>query len=168
MSPPEYRFEPLGAQHDRAAFSCGEEALDRYLRQQARQDMVKNVAQVFVLVHQPTSHLTGFYTLSAFSVRGSDLPDEVARRLPRYPLIPATLLGRLAVDQRDRGQGLGGVLLVNALRRARDASQLVASVAVIVDAKSDQARSFYEHYQFRPFRNDQHRLFLPMGVITEL
>jgi GNAT superfamily N-acetyltransferase len=168
LSTPEYQFEPLGKHHDRAAFSCGDEALDHYLQRQARQDMAKNVAQVFVLVHRPTMQLAGFYTLSAFSVRATELPEDVARQLPRYPLIPATILGRLAIDQRYRGQGLGGVLLLNALRRARDASQLVASIAVVVDAKSDEARSFYEHYQFRRFISDEHRLFLPIGVIQSL
>jgi GNAT superfamily N-acetyltransferase len=165
VSTPEYQFEPLGKQHNRAAFSCGDEALDRYLRQQTRQDMTKNVAQVFVLVHRPTEQLAGFYTLSAFSVQAAELPEDVARQLPRYPLIPATMLGRLAVDQQFRGQGIGGVLLLNALRRAREASRSVASVAVIVDAKNDQARSFYEHYDFQRFISDEYRLFLPMGAI---
>ncbi len=130
--------------------------------------MVKNVAQVFVLLHRPTMHIAGFYTLSAFSVRAAELPEAIARQLPRYPLIPATMLGRLAVDQRYRGQGLGGVVLLDALRRARDASQQVASVAVIVDAKSDEARSFYEHYQFMRFVSDPYRLFLPMGMLADL
>lgn len=168
MLAPEYQLESLGKHHDRATFSCGDEVLDRYLRQRARQDMAKNVAQVFVLIHRPTAQLAGFYTLSAFSVRAVDLPDHVARQLPRYPMIPATMLGRLAVDQHYRGQGLGGVLLLNALRRARDASRLVASVAVIVDAKDDQARSFYEHYQFQRFVSDDYRLFLPMGAVKDV
>lgn len=168
MTVPDYRFERLGRQHNRAAFSCGVEALDRYLQQRALPDMAKNVAQVFVLVHQATSQVAGFCTLSAFSLWASDVPDDVARRLPRYPVIPATILGRLAIDQRSRGQGLGAVLLLNALRRARDASELVALVAVIVDARSDQARKFYEHYQFRAFVSDPNRLFLPLGVIQDL
>jgi GNAT superfamily N-acetyltransferase len=168
VSTPEYRFEPLGRQHDRAAFSCGDEALDRYLRHNARQHMAKNVAQVFVLVHPPTNQLAGFYTLSAFSVRATELPEAVARQLPRYPMIPATMLGRLAVDQQYRAQGIGGVLLLNALRRAREASRSVASVAVIVDAKNDQARSFYEHYDFQRFISNAYRLFLPMGAIRDV
>lgn len=163
-----YRFELLGKQQDRTVFSCGDEALDRYLRQQARQDMEKHVAPVFVLIHTSTSQLAGFYTLSAFSIRSSELPGDVARRLPRYPMIPVTMLGRLAVDQRYRGQNLGGVLLFDALRRARDVSRTVASVAVIVDAKNDSARSFYEHYEFQRFASDEHRLFLPMGSIDDL
>lgn len=130
--------------------------------------MAKNVAQVFVLIHSATSVVAGFYTLSAFGIRAADLPEDVARQLPRYPLIPATMLGRLAVDQHYRSHGLGGVVLFDALRRARDASRTVASAAVIVDAKNEQARTFYEHYQFRRFPSDAYRLFLPMGLIREL
>jgi GNAT superfamily N-acetyltransferase len=168
VSDPAYQFELLGKHHNRAAFSSGDESLDRYLRQQARQDMSRNVAQVFVLVEPSTVQLAGFYTLSAFSVRATELPEDVARQRPRYPLIPATMLGRLAIDNRYRGQGLGGVLLLNALRRAREASRLVASVAVIVDAKNDHARSFYEHYQFQRFRSDEYRLFLPLNVVKDV
>jgi hypothetical protein len=99
--------EPLGRQHDRAAFHCGAEALDRYLKQQARQDADKRVAAPFVAVSPPNARVLGYYTLSASVLTLTDLPDELARKLPRYPQLPVTLLGRLAVDQSTKGQGLG-------------------------------------------------------------
>lgn len=130
--------------------------------------MLKNVAQAFVLTLRTTTQIAGYYTLSAFSVQATDLPPDIARRLPRYPLIPATLLGRLAVDQHYRGQGFGGILLLDALRRARDASQVIASFAVIVDAMNDRARAFYEHYQFQPITGDGLRLFIPIQTIKDI
>src|SRR5215216_3629642 len=102
-SPP--RIEPLGPQHDRAAFSCGVAALDRYLREQARQDMTRRVAAAFVLVGGRPDEIAGYYTLAATGVLLTELPAEVAKRLPRYPVVPATLLGRLAVHERHRGRG---------------------------------------------------------------
>jgi hypothetical protein len=95
--------EPLGRQHDRAAFHCGAEALDRYLKQQARQDADKRVAAPFVAVSPPNARVLGYYTLSASVLTLTDLPNELARKLPRYPQLPVTLLGRLAVDQSTKG-----------------------------------------------------------------
>ena len=95
-----------------------------------------------------------------------ELPPQTAARLPRYPLVPATLLGRLAVDRNHQGRKLGEFLLVNALRRSLAQSDEIGSVAVIVDAIDDRARSFYEHFQFIPFADQPRRLFLPMESIA--
>lgn len=162
-----YRFEPLGASHDRASFSCGVEPLDRYLRRQARQDVEKHAAAVFVLT--PDSRIVaGYYTLSACAIRLGQLPSEVARKLPRYPDVPATLIGRLAVSADHRGRRLGALLLLDALRRALEHSRSVASVAVVVDAKDEGARSFYLKYGFLPLADISNRLFLPMAAIESL
>src|SRR6266542_2950755 len=109
----DYRFEPLGKQHDRAVFACGVEALDRYFRVQAGQDSRNRITSCFVLVSGDGS-VAGYYTLSATGVALADLPPELAKKLPRYPVVPATLMGRLTVDQRQRGQGLGEFLLFDA------------------------------------------------------
>ena len=106
--------------------------------------------------------VAGYYTLSACEIEPRGLPNEIAKRLPRRPL-PATLIGRLATDLRYRGQGLGGMLLVNALTRAANASRGIGAMAVIVDAKANQARGFYERYGFQRFADDPYRLFLPMA-----
>lgn len=163
-----YRVEPLGKQHDRSAFSSGVEPLDRYLREQAGQDARRHVAVPFALCEGRSNTVLGYYTLSALSVDVGTWPEELAKKLPKYPLVPATLLGRLAVDSHLRGKGAGEHLLMDALRRALEASRQVASVAVVVDAKDDGAVSFYRHYGFIGFLDQPHRLFLPMAVIEKL
>jgi GNAT superfamily N-acetyltransferase len=163
-----YRVEPLDRKHDRKAFSSGVEPLDRYLREQAGQDARKRVAAPFVLCEGNGNAVLGYYTLSALSIDVGAWPADVARNLPRYPVIPATLLGRLAVDQSLRGKGMGGHLLMDAVRRALSASRAVASVALVVDAKDDAAIAFYRRYEFIRFADMPHRLFLPMGTIERL
>lgn len=163
----DFRVEPLGKAHDRAAFSCGIEALDNYLRKQASQDVAKRVAICFVLTPDGKT-IAGFYTLSQYSVDLEKLPEEIARRLPKYPEVPTTLLGRLAVNEQFRGQGLGEYLLLDALRRSLDQSRHVASAAVVVDAKDEAARRFYQHFGFLALPDTPNRLFLPMKTIEEL
>jgi GNAT superfamily N-acetyltransferase len=159
------RVEPLGSHHDRASFSSGVETLDRYLRSQAGQDARKNLAAPFVLVLEDGT-IGGYYTLSATAVKLTNLPDQTARRLPRYPLVPATLLGRLAVDRRFQGRGYGRFLLADALYRV--ARNEIASFAVIVDAKDESARGFYERESFLPFVDQPMKLFRPMADIKKL
>lgn len=163
-----YRVEALTKQHDRSGFSCGVEPLDRYLREQAGQDARKRVAAPFVLCEGKSNAVLGYYTLSALGVDVGAWPEDVARKLPRYPVVPATLLGRLAVDGRLRGKGMGEYLLMDALRRALVASREVASVAVVVDAKDDDALVFYRRYGFIPFADEPKRLCLPIGIIERL
>lgn len=159
------RVEPLGSHHDRASFDSGVEPLDRYLRSQASQDARKNMAAPFVLV-LPDGAVGGYYTLSATAVKLADLPDQTVRRLPRYPLVPATLLGRLAVDRRFQGKGYGRFLLADALYRV--ARNEIASFAVVVDAKDEAARRFYERESFLPFADQSMKLFRPVADIKQL
>ncbi len=134
-------IEPLGAHHDRAAFSCGEPVLDNYLQRRASQDVRRRVAQVFIAVGSEPSEIAGFYSLSAASFRKDDLPPDLAKRLPHYP-VPAAVLGRLAVDRAHQGRGLGETLLLDAIRRVVRASTIIAVYAMIVDAKDDRAQAF--------------------------
>jgi GNAT superfamily N-acetyltransferase len=159
------RVEVLGAQHSRLGFESGVEALDRYLRTQAGQDARKKMAAPFVLVLRDGS-IAGYYTLSSTAVRPVDLPETVIRKLPRYPLIPATLLGRLAIDRRHRGKGYGRFLLADALHRSVRGE--IASFAVIVDAKDESARHFYMRESFLPFPDQTMKLFRPMVDIAKL
>ncbi len=160
--------EPLARRHDRTAFSCGADALDRYLRQQARQDADKRVAAPFVAASPPDTRVLGYYTLSASVLTLTDLPDELARTLPRYPQLPVTLLGRLAVDQSARGQGLGEHLLLDALNRSLTHADQIAAMAVVVDAKNEAAVAFYRHYGFAPLQAQPRRLFVPMRLVAQL
>jgi len=159
------RVEPLTSSHDRSEFESGVEPLDRYFRTQAGQDARKNMAAPFVLV-VPEGTVAGYYTLSATCVQLGELPAQTVRNLPRYPLVPATLLGRLAVDRRQQGKGYGRFLLADALYRA--ARSEIASFAVIVDAKDESARRFYERESFLPFPDQPMKLFRPMADIRRL
>jgi len=162
-----FRFEPLGPGHDRAAFSCGSPSLDEYLKVHARQDAKRLAAAVFVMTpNDSPSVIAGYYTLSATSAALEAVPPELARKLPRYPLVPATLLGRLARDVRFHGAGKW--LLVDALKRAYRQSAEIAASVVIVDAKDDRARAFYESFGFRLLHVAGNSLFLPMQTIASL
>ena len=163
-----FALELLGSQHDRATFSCGVAALDRYLREQAGQDMRRRVAVVYVLVERDTAAIAGFYTLSATGVDVSALPAQVTRRLPRYPRLPAVLLGRLAVAQQFHAQGLGRGLLLDALARAYNLSHQRGALAVIVDAVDDTAGQFYERFGFQRLAEAGSHFFLAMSAIASL
>ena len=154
------RFEALGARHDRAGFACGVPALDRYLAQQATQDMRRRVANCFVVAEG--ARLLGYCTLAATSIALTSLPETVARRLPRYPVIPAVLIGRLAVAEGARGQGLGGAMLADATVRvlATDA----AVYALIVESKDEAAAAFYRHHGFIDLVGRPRSLFLPLAT----
>jgi predicted GNAT family N-acyltransferase len=160
-------IEPLGPEHDRRAFSCGVQILDDYLHKLARQDLKKRVAVPFVLTPDGIV-IAGYYTLSQYAVQLDVVPGEVAKKLPKYPTVPATLLGRLAVSVVFRGQGHGANLLFDALHRTLRSSKEVASAGVIVDAKDLAAAAFYRKYGFLDLPKIERRLFLPMGTIEEL
>jgi GNAT superfamily N-acetyltransferase len=160
-----FRVEALRSHRDHSGFDSGVEPLDRYFRTQAGQDARKNLAAPFVL-ELPDGTIAGYYTLSSTSVRLGELPEQTVRKLPRYPLVPATLLGRLAVDRREQGKGYGRFLLADALCRA--ARNEIASFAVIVEAKDENARRFYERESFLPFRDHPLKLFRPMADIRLL
>jgi GNAT superfamily N-acetyltransferase len=160
--------ESLGPHHDRAAFVCGVPALDRYLRQQAGQDLRNNLAAVFVLADGDGRTILGYYTLSATAIEATALPEATTKRLARYPLLPAVLLGRLAVAIAAQGQGLGAFLLIDALKRGYRAREQVGAMAVVVDALGEDARAFYEGFGFRRFPDHEFRLFMEMGRIALL
>jgi GNAT superfamily N-acetyltransferase len=163
-----YRVETLSDHHQRSSFACGIEALDRYIQSQAGQDSRRNIAAPFVLLHPGSQAIAGFYTLSNTAIEVGRFPAEVARKLPKYPLVPATLLGRLAVGQQCRGQGLGEFLLMDALHRSLEASRQVASFAVVVVAKDEAAAAFYKHYGFTAFADSPRQLFLAMKTVARL
>ena len=155
-------IEPLG-KHDRAAFSCGVAALDDWFRLRAGQDEKRNVARVFVAIDDQRG-IVGFYSLSSFTLAIADLPPEHAKRLPRYGLIPAALIGRLARDERVRGEGIGALLLADAVRRVIGAARSLAVFAIVVDAMDEKA---YRNFGFAPFPSRPLRLFMPACEAAE-
>ena len=159
-----YRIRPLDGTINAAGFQCGHESLDDYVRRFASQDVRRNVARVFVATPEnDPEQLAGFFTLSAGSVSCSSLPASLARKLPRYP-VPVALIGRLAVDKKFQGKGLGSILLVDACQKISQASAVLAMAGIIVDAKDNEAVSFYKHFGFVPLQGQADRMLLPASV----
>jgi GNAT superfamily N-acetyltransferase len=158
-------IEPLG-RHDRAAFSCGVAALDDWFRHRAGQDERRDMARVFVALDNRYG-VVGFYSLSSFTFAIADLPPQHAKRLPRYDSIPAALIGRLARDERVRGEGIGELLLADAVRRVLGAARSLPFFAIVVDAKDDKAASFYRDFGFAPFPSRPLRMFMPASDAAE-
>jgi GNAT superfamily N-acetyltransferase len=158
----------LGPEHDRQGFACGVESLDRYLHTQAGQDVRRKANAVFILTQPdaPTAVL-GYYTLCAIGLAPTDVPESAKKHLPRYPQISATLIGRLAVAKVAQGQGLGSILLADAIKRAAVSATSVGSSMLVVDAIDDRAAEFYQAHAFRKLP-DSMRLIMPMSLIATL
>jgi GNAT superfamily N-acetyltransferase len=162
------RIALMGEEHDRSSFGCGVESLDRYLKSQAGQDMRRKANAVFILSELSEPHrILGYYTLCAMAISQGDVPEAARKHIPRYPLVSATLIGRLAVAKDWQGQRLGGVLLADALKRAFESASTVGSSMVIVDALDEAAAGFYTAHGFVRLPESP-RLVLPMRVVGEI
>ena len=155
-------IEPLGSHHGKQSFTCGVDSLDTYFKKHAKQDIKRHIARVFVatLADNP-EHIVGYYTLSTLSLELTELPIELAKKLPRHP-IPAALIGRLACSVTVQGKGVGKMLLMDAIKRTLSVSEQIAIYAVVVDAIDEQALGFYAKYGFARLAADSRRLFLPL------
>ena len=156
------QIEPLGPQHDRKAFACDVEALDRYFRELVTQDAMRRVSNCFVAVGQ--GEIVGYYTFAATGLALSEIPSTLAKKLPRYTLVPAALIGRLAISTRHQGQKIGGALVIDAVLRASRADPTV--YAILVDAKDERAAAFYERLGIQRLASRPSSLFLP--IVTAL
>lgn len=163
-----YAIAVLNKQHDKKNFSCRTEQLNRYLQTQANQDIKKNVSITYVLSPVNERTILGYYSLASTSIDLGDLPSTYKRKFPKYPIIPAILLARLAVDKNHEGKGLGSHLLIDALKRSLEASTQIGAAAVMVDAKDEDAVDFYKHFGFLALENSIQILFLPMDEIKKL
>jgi predicted N-acetyltransferase YhbS len=162
-----YLTSLLSAGHEKETFSCGNNLLDHYLHKQAKQDMKRMLSACFILPDD-NRQIKGYYTLSNASIPGSNLPDAIIKKLPpSYKDLPVALLGRLAVDNVFKGQGLGSLLLIDALKRSYDISVTsIASMAVIVDPIDTAAIDFYSKFGFIILSNN--RMFIPMKTVGQL
>jgi predicted GNAT family N-acyltransferase len=161
-----YRLEPLGKHHDRAEYTCGIESLDSYLKTQASQDMRRKANAVFVLVpEERPNRIVGYFTLCSYGLAPGTIPDEARKHIPRYPLVSATLIGRLAISMASQGRRLGSLLLAEALRKAYENASVVGSSMVVVDAIDDRAVRFYRAHGFVKLPESM-RLVLPMRTIA--
>lgn len=157
--------QPLGPAHDRSGFSCGQTALDLYLHQQAGQDICRKANAVFVMTAlSAPDRILGYYTLCATALQPGDVPDTARPHVPRYPLVAATLIGRLAVAQEQQGRGLGSILLSDAVQRAFHSASTVGSCMVVVDAIDERAAAFYAAHGFTRLPESLH-LILPMRTV---
>lgn len=161
-----FHLEALASRHDRSAFASGEERLDRYFQTQVTQDIRRRVANCFVAIEAATGQVAAYYTIASASVSTPDLPPDEAKRLPRYPTMPAVRIGRLAVDRRFQGRGLGKAMLADAAVKAMTAAP--ASFALLVDAKDELAVNFYKRHGFRPLGGLPRVLFLPLATAEKV
>jgi ribosomal protein S18 acetylase RimI-like enzyme len=161
-----FRLEALSEEHDRARFRCGVEALDRYFREHATQDVRRRMSNCFVAIDRTTGDVAGFYTLATSGISNKELPPHITKRLPRYQLIPAIQLGRLAVDLRYRGRKVGSGLLADAVFRSARGDP--AAFTLLVDAKDEGAVAFYRKHGFEPLASSPLMLFLPIATALKL
>ena len=160
-----FTFEALASHHDRASFNCGVEALDRYLAAQAMQDQRRRIAGCYIALDAAAGQIAGFYTIAAASMPIGEVSPKLAKKLPRYPLVPCVRLGRLAVATAHRGKGLGAALSIDAVQRSLR-SEIVA-FAMIVDAKDKSASRFYRRHGFEAFMSAPITLYLPMAEVAK-
>jgi GNAT superfamily N-acetyltransferase len=156
------RIEALKSTHDRKSFACGVPALDNYLAARATQDIKRRIGNCFVALTDDNM-IAGYYTLAATSIPLPDITDTEAKKLPRYPVIPAALIGRLAIDRRFHGKKLGGALIIDAAKRASTSD--AAIYALIVEAKDETVKAFYQHLGFVSFRSRPLSLYLPLVTL---
>ena len=154
--------------HDRKAFDCGVEKLNIFLKQHANQNQSKNLSKTYVAVVTVTADdhkkIFGYYTLSAGHIQCDQLPDNIKSKLPKYP-VPIGRIGRLAVDKEYKGQGIGGFLLHDAITNVLNIAEKMGVFAVVVDAKNDDAKSFYKKYGFTELQESGLTLFLTVDTI---
>jgi len=163
------KVELLSRAHDRASFDCGSEALNVYLRQTARQHTERGISRTFVLADETAAEprpILGFFTLNICQLRAEQLPPELVRKLPRE--VSGLKLGRLAIARDRQRQGLGGVLLVAAMRKVIEVFESAGGIGLFVDAKDEAARSYYERFGFIPLSDEPLQLFLPLQTLWEV
>jgi GNAT superfamily N-acetyltransferase len=156
-----------GKKHDRSLFTCGVDSLDDYIKTRATQELKKMVSTPYVLTDSPDSRVLGYYCLSSYSIASVEIDESIAKKLPRYPLLPAIMLGRLAVDLGYQGKGYGDLLVADALKRSLELSKQLASFAVVVDAIDQGAARFYHRHGFIEFPDDPLKFYLPVATIEK-
>jgi len=162
-----YLTIPLDSKHKKSEFTCGNTYLDNYLKKQAKQDIKRKLSACFILSSE-NNEIKGFYTLSNAGVPRELIPENISKKLPRaFESLPVTLLGRLAINEKNKSQGLGKLLLIDALKRSYEVSKVIGSMAVIVDPIDESAIKFYNKFGFITLP-DSKKMFLSMKTIEQL
>lgn len=160
-------FQPLSSSMDKSAFTCGEPDLDLYFKTQASQDMKRHFASVIVASEVSNPNIIiGYYTLCASSIVLNALPEPLAKKMPKYPLVPAIRLGRLAVHQEKQGQHIGSLLLLDALKRS--CNNEMAWAVFLVDAKNEAVTNFYTKFQFQSFVENTQNLWVHRKQVEKI
>jgi GNAT superfamily N-acetyltransferase len=160
-------FLPISSKFEVNSFDCGEPALDEFLKSYARQNHDRKLSRTFVALEKSSNKVLGYYTVIASEIDAQTIPKIHSKHLPRYP-VPVMRVGKLAVDKKHKGRGIGAELLWDVLRRANHLSDEVGIFAVVVDAKGADAVAFYLKYGFLPLSDDPKTLFLPIKIISSL
>jgi predicted GNAT family N-acyltransferase len=162
-----FEIELLASHHDKAAFNCGNDRLDLYLHVTATQDKKRNIAIPYVIFDKERQKIIGYYTLSMSGINLEELPQDLAKKLPRYPIVGVNLIGRLAVSNDYRGYGWGKLLIMDALHRSLRISKATASFAVVVEAIDAEAVKFYQRFDFQAFPDREFKLFRTISNIEK-
>jgi len=157
------KFSMFSFHHEIHSFQCGVPVLDSYIKERASQDIKRGICAVHVLEDKDT--VIGYYTLSSYTLKLTDIPPSLAKKYPKNLLLPCWLIGRLAVDQKFQGMKIGETLLMDALRRILELAKNAGGYCVVVDAKDDNVKPFYFKYGFKPIKDDSLRLYLPLSMI---
>lgn len=165
---PVYEIRKLDTSHIKKNFSCGSVALDNYLKTQAGQDIKKNVSVTYALTFINSNTIIGYYSLASISIDVGELSDEFTKKLPKYPMLPGILIGRLAIDSNSQGKKIGSHLLIDALKRSVLISDQIGINVIVVDAKDQNAAKFYHHYGFIELPSNKLKLFLPINTVKAL
>ena len=152
--------------HNRKGFDCGEPTLNKYLLEKASQDIHNDYIKLYVATEESENAVLGYYTLSSSSLPLQDIPEPLRKKLPKYHSVPAVLLGRLAVDKKVQGKGLGSELMGDAIIRSINSS--IAWTVMVVDAKDDNAVKFYKHFLFTPLMDDPKHLYVRKTDLSSL
>jgi GNAT superfamily N-acetyltransferase len=163
----DFYLEILEKHQNRETFSCGNEQLDRYLQDLATQDKKRNIAIPYVIIDREREKIIGYYTLSMSGINLEYLPQSIAKKLPKYPIVGVALIGRLAVNLDYRGYGWGKLLIMDALYRSLGVSKTTGCFAVVVDAIDDEAVRFYQRFEFQAFPDQTYKLFRTMTNIAQ-
>ena len=164
---PPFHIEALLSSHGRATFRCGNDRIDKYFRETVMQDVKRGYAKGFVAIETDTGKLAGFYALASSSIPLTEVPDDLKKKLPRYPTVPVVLIGWLGRHVDFKGRGLGDVLLFDAIKTIATAP--IASHAIIVDAIDDDAAEFYHGYGFVNLAADStSRMYLPVATALKV
>jgi len=155
-----FRVEQL-QKHDRSSFDCGTEVLNEYLKTRARRDQQRHFCTCYLVIENDTNAIAGFYTILSSSIKLDQLSPATRKKLPRYSDVPVVRIGRLAVDQKYHGRGLGSAQIYDAIKRVIQSG--IGVYAVVVDAKDANAIAFYRHMGFEVLEDRDDVLYLPIA-----